>query len=268
MPSHNDVFDCLLNSGVIQYDNLKEFEKKRRTYRNLNRTVYFCPDTNILYQGFISNSNLIKPDEILLVNTVRDEVESALNYKYNNHQINELKKLANFHGHLFDELSNKRVKRSRRAAYLAMQDYRLIRDEAIKLEPVRESKPDSRENDITIVKTLRKYEKESSSLPVLITADNLVTDICETEGVEYFHLRIPHKIESSHCTPKQLRKLIYNLTVLLGFIKVNNTILFGEYKGKTNPGDLKARFLNANIFQEFKRELKICRQLIKLGINK
>ena len=268
MPTYDDVSDCLLNSGVIKYCNLNEFEKKLKTYRSLNRAVCLSPDTNILYHGFFSNSNLVKTDEILLINTVRDEIESSLNYRYDNYQINELKKATSFQTKLFDELRNKRTKKSRRAAYLAMHDFRLIRDKAKTLKPVRESKPDSRENDITIIKTLGKHGKESSSLPVLITADTLITDVCETEGVEYFRFTVPHQIESSDCNPKQLRKLVYNLAVLFGFIKLNNIILFGEYKGKTNPGDLKARFLNTEMFQEFKKELKICRELVKLGISK
>jgi len=270
MPSYKDVFDCLLNSGIIQYCNLDEFEKKVRVYRSLNKTVYFSPDTNILYHGFFTNSDLIKPEEVLLVNTVRDEIESSLNYKYDSHQINEIKKLTKFHGHLFDELRNKRMKRSRRAAYLAMQDFRSIRDRATKLEPIRESIADGRENDLTIARTLGKYGKESNCIAILITADNLMTDICETEGIEYFHFKIPHEIEYSDRTARanQLRKLVYNLASLLGFVKLNNIILFGEYKGKTSPGELKARFLNDHAFKNFERELKICRKLSKLGISK
>lgn len=269
-PSYNDIFDCLLNSGVIQYSNMGEFAEKVNVYRSLNETLYFTPDTNIFYHGFLSNSDLIKPEEILLVNTVRDEIESSLNCKYDNHQINMLKKLAKFQGNLFDELRNRRMKRSRRAAYLAMYDFRSIRDRATKLEPVSASVADGRENDLTIARTLGKFSRENNCMALLITADNLMTDICEAEGIAYFHFKIPPKTEYSDymADARQVRKLLYNLASLLGFIKVNNTILFGEYRGKTNPSELKARFLNDCTSKDFKRELEVCRKLSKLHIPK
>ena len=269
-PSYNDVFDCLLNSGIIQYSNMDEFAKTVKTYRSLDKTLYFTPDTNIFYHGFLSNSDLIRPEEILLVNTIRDEIESSLNYRYDNRQINTLKKLASSQGYLFDEMRNRRMKRSRRAAYLAMHDFRLVRDRAKMLEPVRESMPDGRENDLTIARTLGKFSRESNCIAMMITADSLMTDICETEGITYFHLRVPFKTEYGDymADARQVRRLLYNLASLFGFIKVNNTIVFGEYRGKANPSELKAKFLSEGTFKDFKRDLEICRKLGKLNIIK
>ncbi|MFW6117746.1 MAG: hypothetical protein ACOC6G_04090, partial [Thermoproteota archaeon] len=112
--------------------------------------------------------------------------------------------------------------------------------------------------------------KESDRLALLITADNLMTDICFAEGIPYFRFQLPHNLDDNPymSKPKQLRRLLYNLASLMGFIKVNNTILFGEYRGKIRSDQLKARFLNHHTFEEFKTELKICRKLTQLNITK
>ena len=81
MPGYGDLTECLLNAGVIQYGNLEEFKKRVNIYRTLHRSVVFSPDTNILYHGFFSNDKSINPSEILLVDTIRDEIEAQLNHK-------------------------------------------------------------------------------------------------------------------------------------------------------------------------------------------
>jgi len=261
MPSYSDLTECLLNAGVTQYGNLEEFKKRVNIYRNLHKGVVFSPDTNILYHGFFSNSNSIDPEDILLVDTVRDEIEAQLNHKYSRTEISTMKVRAQFQKHLLDELSNRRKKRSRKAAYLAMRNFISIRDRAIPVKGIEKSQKSSSENDRILVRTLNHYEQ---ALPVLITADEAIIDICNLHDIEYFLFKHPHGQKVRHCTYNQLIKLALNLAGVFGFIKINSAILFGEFRGKRELNEFKILLLNENMGKTLKRDLNICRKLMRL----
>ena len=264
MPSYSDFLECLLSSGVVRYSNEEEFREMLKHYESLRKKVYFCPDTNIIYHRFISNSSL---RGILLVDTVKEEIEAALNFKYSPHQISELKRLVRYQEFLLDEWVNRRMKKSRRAAYIALREYRNVRDLAVEVEGVEKSTNDSEQNDRIIVKTVRRFEKERNALPVLLTADVSMADICELEGIEHFLFKYPHAVKADACTAQQMLELIYSLATVFGVIRLNSTVIFGEFRGKSRYEDLKLRFLDEKMVEEFEKDLRICRRLMGLGIE-
>jgi hypothetical protein len=208
---------------------------------------------------------------MVLVDTVGDEIKAKLNYKYNPAHLSNLKRMAKGQKHILNELWNRRMKRSRKAAYIALREYKLILDGvADELEEVVQSSADNRDNDTIIVETLGQFGKEGHTLPVLLTADDAMADLCNAEGLEYFKFDIPHIIEADNCEGKQLINLIFNLAVVFGFIKINSVILFGEFRGKSSnkPDELKVEFQNDKIHKDLTRDLRICRKLKKLGIEK
>lgn len=263
-PSYNDLTECLLNAGVIQYENLEEFRKRVTIYRTLHRNIVFSPDTNILYHGFFSNDNSIDPTEILLVDTVRDEIEAQLNHKYTGTEISKMKTHAQYQKQLFNELSNRRKKRSRKAAYLAMQNYLSIRDRAIQEKGIEKSQKSSSENDSILVRTIKQYDK---ALPVLLTADEAITDICTLHDIEHFLFKLPQCPIVKYCTYKQLKKLAMNMAGVFGFIKINSTILHGEFRGKRDRNEFKVSLLDETIRSSLENNIKICRKLIGLRIT-
>jgi len=131
MPSYNDFAECLLVSGIISYDNLEQFKETLNHYRSLKKRVYFCPDTNVIYHGFVSTSSLFKSEGILLLETTREEIEASLNFKYAPPVISDFKRFARYQPFLLDEFINRRMKKSRLAAYIAMKEYRVLRKPAI-----------------------------------------------------------------------------------------------------------------------------------------
>jgi len=262
-PNYSDFMECLLSAGVIDYENREEFEDKLRVYQNLKKRVYFCPDTNIVYHCFLTNSGV---KDILLVDTVREEIEASLNFKYSPQQVVELKKNAKYQQFLLDEFVNRRMKRSRLAC-IAMAEYRELRRYAIEIEGVEKSTSDKEANDLIIIKTLRRFEKERSVLPVLLTADRQMADLCELEGIEYFLFSLPHAVDARECSFDSMLKLIYNLAMVFGVIRLNSVVIFGEFKGKKSIDELKLRFLDDKLFEGFDRHLRICRRLMKLGIK-
>jgi len=44
LPSFDDIKYCMLLSGIIQYDNMAEFQEKISALNKLDRTIYFFMD--------------------------------------------------------------------------------------------------------------------------------------------------------------------------------------------------------------------------------
>jgi hypothetical protein len=250
---------------------MADFREKLAIYGKLRKEVKFSLDTNLLYFRFITNYSLIKPSDMVLVETVSNEIKARLNHKYTPDKLSALKKMFKYNNKLFDELWNRRIKRSRKAAYIALWEYKYILDGvADELDVLQESKADSSTNDMIIVQTLRNLENAGHTFPVLLTADDAMADLCNAEGLEYFKFDIPHAVEADRCTTKQLLNLIFNLATVFGFIKINSVIVFGEFRGKSSnkPNELNLTFLNRELQRSFDRDLRICRRLMELGIQK
>ncbi len=265
MPSYGDFIECLMAAGFLNYENIAEFEDAKKSYAGLRKSVLYSPDTNVLYHRFLTNSDIDLRD-VLLVDTVRDEIEAALNFKYSPQQIAEMKRGVRYQPFLLDEFVNRRMKRSR-LAYIALSEYRELRKYAVEIEGIETLTSDKETNDLIIVKTLRKFEKERAAMPILLTADRQMADLCEAEGVEYFHFKLPHAVTADFCDSSSMLRLIYNLSMVFGVIRLNSVVIFGEFKGKSGIDELKLRFLDDDLKQRFEKHLRICRRLMKLGIE-
>lgn len=269
LPSYHDLVECLLSSRTISYENVEEVQKKiKYQIENAPRKVLFCPDTNILYHNFLSSIERITPDKIGIVTTVKDEIEASMNHKYSSSDIRELKDSASYHPKLLNELSNRRKKKSRKAAYLAKREYKKY--SGIEIPAIKESTKNQEENDQTIAKSINEYEKKNNIRTVLLTADTQMADICDIEGINCFHLKYPENYKLDKCSHRKLLKLIFDLSVTFGFIKLNSVVIFGEFPGKgpDEPNKMKMKFLDSKLYKKFKKHQKICRKLNQLQINK
>ncbi len=265
LPSYSDFLQCLLAAGVVQYANQEAFNEHLKAYRMLSKPLFLSPDTNVLYHRFLTNST-IDLREVLLVDTVREEIEASLNFKYSPAQINEIKRDARYQQFLLDELVNRRMKKSRLAC-IALAEYRELRRYAVGIEGVERSTNDKEQNDLIIAKTLRRFEKERAALPVILTADRQMADLCEAEGIEHFHFTLPHAVQADFCSSRSMRRLIYNLAMVFGVIRLNSVVIFGEFKGKKRIDQLKLRFLDGELWKGFEKHLRICRRMMSLGIR-
>jgi len=269
LPSYADLQECMFASGVARYVNQAAFESMLASYGQLKKAVFFGLDTNLFYHGFASNNPRIEHASYLIVDTVRDEIAYAINRKYPAKTIGEMTALAPDCREYITQLENKRMKRSRKAAYLALKEYRTIRDRATEIAAPGQHTHLSEENDYNIVRALRKFEDERYALPVLLTADIYMADLCMAEGLEYFYFDRPYGMETTSCTPPAFRRLLFNLAAVFGFIRCNGIMVFGEYGGKGNNLDeLKVRFEDDEQYRDFSREVEICRQLSALGISR
>lgn len=265
LPSYSDLLQCLLAAGVIGYENQEAFDEHLKACKKLSKPLFLSPDTNVLYHRFLTNS-AIDLREVLLVDTVREEIEASLNSKYSPNQINEIKRGVRYQQFLLDEFINRRMKKSRLAC-IALAEYRELRRYAVEIEGVEQSTNDKEQNDLIIVKTLRRFEKERAALPVMLTADRQMADLCEAEGIEHFHFSLPHAVEADFCSSKSMLRLIYNLAIVFGVIRLNSVVIFGEFKGKKGIEELKLRFLDDELWKGFEKHLRICRRLMSLGVR-
>ncbi|USS41110.1 PIN domain-containing protein [Thermococcus aggregans] len=264
LPTYRDYYECFLSSGIINYANIDEFQKKLEAYKSLTRRIIFAPDTNLLYHAFLSKLRGVTGIQIAIVDLVKKEIENSMNFKYKHTHLRELRNILH-NSHLLQEFSNRRMKKSRKAAYIALREYEKLKDKIIEVESIKEK---ANTNDELIIKTLKEFDKNTPALVVLLTADIAMTDIAEIEGVEYFLFEYPHKELSEHyASGYQLRTLIFNLAAVFGVIEMNNVLIFGEFRGKTELNELKLVF-KKDLHQEFCFHWKLCKKLMELEIEK
>jgi hypothetical protein len=265
-PSYSDYRQIFLASNLITYTNLEEFIEEHRVYSNLNQKIVYAPDTNLFYYQFLS-TEILKPNEILQVDTVQKELMRVLNKKFKPNQITDLKQTVRYQKHLLDQFINTRRKSSRLAYNLALQEYQKYTDQVYATVQTDELSDDKEEVDAQFVEAVKKYRDNSHTYSVILTSDKSLTDICELVGIPYFRLELPSVINPGTSTPEQLCHLLCNLAGVLGVIQINNILLFGEYRGKQNVNEYKIRYLRGEIPIEVERDLEICRELMKLNIN-
>lgn len=270
LPSYDDIRYCMLLSEIIQYDNIDDFKEMLKVYERLGKIVYFALDTNMLYQGFPSQATYMKNPRYLVVDTVYNEVESSVNYKYKPFHIHEMQECAHYHAELLENLENRKMKKARKAAHVAMKEYHYIREYVKEIKADLPSTTHSEKNDHIIVNAVRNFDAENSyAYPVFLTADTNASNLCEGKGPDCFHFTYPSSLDARECTSDQLVKLIYWFAIVNGFIKCNSVIVCGEFGHKGRDDDsLKLMFQDRKLFETFKQELGICRRLMALSIAK
>jgi hypothetical protein len=260
LPSYSAFYEAFISSGIITYDNIAEFEKTLELYRVLKKGVVFAPDTNIFYHRFISNYRPLEGYQIVVAEDVKNEIEGAMNYKYRSNYLHEIIGTGR-NGHLLRELSNRRTKKARKAAYIALKEFEALRDRLIIVERYGEG----HNNDELIIKTLKHYDEMSPSMVVFLTADLAITDVARMEGLEYFYFEYPTARLGTHeVSAYQLRTLIFNLAAVFGLVEVNGTLVYGEFGGKKRLNELKLVFNDGGLQREFLFHLNLCRKLERI----
>lgn len=262
LPQYRDFHEAFLAAGIITYENVDEFRERLELFRSLTKGVVFSPDTNVLYHSFISNFEPLRDYEIIIVDLVKEEIENAMNFKYRPSEIKALKRVLH-HGEFLDEFHNRRKKRSRKAAYVALREFEKLKYRAIEVQAVKNS---GHSNDERIIKTIKEFDKSNAPLTVLLTADVAMTDIARLEGVEYFLFKYPHEEpDEVFASAYGLRSLIFNLAVVFGVVSVNNVPVLGEFGGKSRLDELK--LYPRKWFEELNFHLRICRKIMGLEIK-
>ncbi len=264
MPVFDDIRSSLITSGVLPFENMDQIEKMIRRYRSSNMSVKFSLDTNMLYYNFTLNYDLVKREDMVIVDIVREELMNKLDRKYLQGEINQIEEMAPYNGRLFKELVNRRRKEARKAN-IGLRDWDHLKGHAQVIEKDGSGKPDK-----VIVETLERHAEEMNTNVVLITADDAMIGLCKAADIAYIKCDLPYEISSVRSTFQRFNRLICDLAWLLGVIKVGPVVLYGEYRGysSNHPDRLKVVDEYAERSEELKKELGICRKLRELEIER
>ena len=265
-PNYNDFVHSFLASNLITYPNLDDFRELVNGNRKSRRKYVYAPDTNLFYNRFISTGE-IKPDELLIVNSVHKEITRMLNKKYSSNQISEMRREIRYQKNVLDKFSNQRMKKSRKARNLALQEYLQYADKSYATIQTKDLVDDKEENDMIFVESIREYQNKGNTRPVILTCDKSLTDLCVSLGVDYFFFEFPRTIQPINPSPSQLCQLLCNLAAVLGVIKINNTLLYSEFIGKQDISQYQLTYLSGKVPEKFARDLEICQGLVKLMIK-
>lgn len=268
-PLYTDLLDTLLFAGIVRYANLDEFLDRRQMLKTFKRGVRFVPDTNLFYHGFPSWSGL-DGEEFLVPSLVKDEINSGLNRKYGQEELTILRRSTpKGNSSLLDEFVNQRTKRARRATHFAHTSLQGLTDKASILRCEEPLTTDREENDDRIARAVRASQSERQRVPVLLTADQNMSTLCEAEGVESFQFMLPRDDLPKSAGFPEIGRWLYALAAVWGVVKVNSVLLFSEWRGRTDQRyPVKARFLNASMANGCIRDLQLCRELRGLGIDR
>ncbi len=268
-PLLDEIKYCMLLSGMLNYENMADFQEKLDAISKLNKSLYLAPDTNLFYHGALSGLT-DQNTHYIVVDTVYDEIEHPINHKYQPYLIKQMESDAKYHGELLHELKNKKLKKARKASYVALKEYRHIRDHLMELRPCEQTTSSGEDNDRIIVRSLREFEASNGHIiTLLLTADSNMAELCAGKGPECFHFIYPSSMEVRRCSPEQLKDLIYYFAIVFGVIKCNSVIIYGEFSYKeADDESLKLVFQDEVLYEKFNETIGVCRDLMALNIEK
>jgi len=270
VPNYNDFRSAMMSSGILKIANLEQVEKAVERYEKSKSGVRFALDTNMLYNNFVRNHSFIDAEDVILADTVKEEIKNMSNKKYSKDNMKAFKGYAPNNKELLEELWNRRVKKSRKASLALREWMHLIENDAMVIEAVGESSSEEGESDQIIVESLKEHDDNISQFTVLLTADDALIDLCKMENMEYIKCDMEHQVSSTNCDYKHLRNLLYDMANMFGFIKFGPVIIYGVYRGYTSnkPNLLKVKTQNDKLHERIEKELETCRKLKELEIEK
>jgi hypothetical protein len=272
MPGYDDLMTTLFSSGILTYTNQYELDSLMEQVHKwtMPRKAWFTADTNLFYHGFFNTYHHLRPEEIILIDTIGKEIDNAKEHYLPEHVGEEIQSCIKRQQELYTELLNRRTKKSRQARFIALPDYQRLKQQGVQeLPSIREPLADNDENDQIIVDTAAALQKQRFPDLFLLTADHGVAERCKQQNLPHILLKVPQFIDTLQATAQQFNNLIYNLARFFGIIKVNNTILYGEFQQQEqrDPTGIMALSQHDKTQKDLQKHINICRNIQKLAIK-
>ena len=286
IPSFYDYKDCLISSGLVKYDNWKEFEDWiAYLYRSetdssvCGKSVYLSIDTNLAYFRLLSRrfpvsngKHVITANDFdyVMSSIVEGEIDHRIMAKYGETDL----KMMGMYTKIGDIRFNfrNRGKLATRKAKFATQELNYLREtlNSIRVKAT-SSKTDSEKNDIRIVESLENFAWSKDIILAIISADRNMGNHAENAEIPYFILELPHRTSKTISTGMDvLLNLLHDLALIFGAIRIPEleTVLFGIWGGKTDQdyrNESIQAWINANskIEKSIKRDLKLIKGFSK-----
>ena len=264
LPNYRDLLDVFISSGIVEFENREEIDENFKLLREASedRTIYIKPvfigiDTNIAYYRVISR-RFMNHFKYVISRIVIDEIDSKIHTKYTGRMLRHFQSLP--YGNLVMEFANGSVKDARKAKNAMNEIYYLTnRLDAFVTGQGTETK-DREIRDREIVESYRKFSDEINAEVVLLTADKDMMFHAQAQQLSAIYYKLPHNLAiDEKIDPRKISYLLYDLTAVFGIVKVNNTIILGEWRGKTSEDYFNERL---NVFESdlnYEKDVKICR---------
>jgi hypothetical protein len=289
LPRYSDLRDCLITSTFLPFKNFPEVKARLldlaetiKSPMGRSKPLYLALDTNMVYLKFFSRYFPLKDEDggrkataidfrITISDTVKDEIDANIKFKYRASNINKMKKKFG-QNRIVDMLFNCSARKTRMAKS-AQNEIKLLFAE---LEAERaqsgDHTADKEERDRIIAKSYSRFEKERNGEVLLLTADEDMTYHAKNAGLLEEILIIPYEIpQRGDISPNSLVNLIFDCAITFGVIRLGGTgvTIMGEWKGKS-PKDYAMEHLNlllepeSRIKGELDRNLRIAEKIRNL----
>jgi hypothetical protein len=290
LPRFVDFRDCLITSTFLPVANFKEVSERLIDYAETikspmgrSKPLYLALDTNLVYLKFFSRYFPLKDQNneknvtavdfrIALSDTVKEEIDSNIKYKYRASNLNKMKKQFGMQN-VVDEFYNCSTRKTRIAKSAQNEIKMLFGELEAERAEAKEFPDDKEERDRVISKSYSNFEKERNAEVLLLTADEDMAYHAKNSGLLEQTIILPHEIESSgKIQPHQLVNLLFDLAISFGVIRLGGTgvTIFGEWKGKNfnnySHEHVKLKIQDdSRIRKEFERDLRITDKIDRIG---
>lgn len=263
LPDYYDLLDSFLSSDIVDFENEYEIKEEFKILRESmrNKKVYIKPvfigiDTNIAYYRVVSR-RLGREFEYVISQIVVDEVDARIHTKYTGKMLYHFESLP-YHS-IMHEFANGSVKESRKAKNAMNEIYYLFDV----LDALRTGEStDTRDKEIRDREIAKQYEEFAENFHgevVLITADKDMIFHAQAQGLSSIYYKLPHRISVDKVDPLKLPDLFYDLITNFGFVKVNDTIILAEWRGKEVDDYMNERLKIYNVDENVAKEIRVCR---------
>lgn len=282
LPSFNDLRNCMLSSGFIDYRNEREVATKLLSLKaealdpnKRPRPVFVAVDTNVLYDRFLSRHLPLRDEEsgmavdahdfrYVLSEIVQMEIDSKITHKYSKEEIQALASVLS-HRELLREFQNASGRRQR-IAKLAMNEMNYLLTELRALRIKGAAARDKERNDIEIAQSYKQWARNGDYDVLLLTADEDMVSHARTSELMTLQLELPFEVpEHARIDPWRISDLLYDLAVTFGVVTLNGdaVTILGEWGGKSSSDymaeNVRVRFSAEELYPEIARQVAICR---------
>ena len=267
LPSHHDLLDIFLSSGILKFENQEEIDENFELLRKSvdDRTIYVKPlfigiDTNIAYYRIVSR-RIKKQFKYVISDIVVEEIDARIHSKYNSKMVWELEKLP--YKTVAGEFANASTKDARKAKNAMNEIYYITNGlDAFRINGTTETK-DKEIRDREIVKQYRRFSNEINVEVVMLTADKDMVFHAQAEQLSSIYFKLPHALKSQYNVDLEtIPNIIYDLAIVFGAVKLNATLILGVWRGKTSEDYFNEKLKVYNPEVDMIKDLEICRGVL------
>lgn len=288
MVGFDDLRNCLLSAGVLEYRNEREVVEWLRELKRLSRDSSMMPkpfliglDTNILYDRFVSRHLSFQDSDrspfhsgfrYVVCNIVTGELDHKVDHKYSHDEI-ELMRTTFCRRDLLNHLRNRHDLHARKAL-LGLNESRFLKQELKAINTPGQSTTNSEHNDREIARSYLRHARDNHCDIYLLTADEKMTfhakDACDVATKQlYLPSEIPKR---APIRPWSVKNLLYDMAATMGAISLvgdEAVIILGEWNGKGSEEAerecVKVLIADQQRYGRVRGELETCRKIREIS---